>query len=253
MVKVTVIGSGNVAQHLITAFENSDSTELVQVFSRDVSKVLHLVSEDQAIDDLSLLVPADLYIISVTDGAVAKVSQNLPFTNQFVVHTSGSMPTDALDPKNRRGVFYPLQTFTKNKPVNFKEIPMCLEAELAGDYALLEKTASAISNHIYRIGSEQRKALHVAAVFVNNFTNHLYFLADKICAENQLPFDILKPLIAETANKVRLLSPDEAQTGPAKRNDINTIETHLSFLKEEHFKNIYRTLTQSIIDHGKKL
>jgi predicted short-subunit dehydrogenase-like oxidoreductase (DUF2520 family) len=253
MVKVTIIGSGNVAQHLVTAFGNSDCTELVQVSSRDVSKISHLVSENQAIDDLSLLAPADLYIISVTDAAIAEVSRNLPFTNQLVVHTSGSMPTEVLDSKNRKGVFYPLQTFTKNKPVNFREIPLCLEAELASDYAILEETARAISNHIYSIGSEQRKALHVAAVFVNNFTNHLYQLADEICAENQIPFDILKPLIAETANKVRLLSPAEAQTGPAKRHDTNTIETHLAFLKDENLQNIYKILTQSIIDHGKKL
>jgi predicted short-subunit dehydrogenase-like oxidoreductase (DUF2520 family) len=182
MVKVTVIGSGNVAQHLVTAFANSDSTELVQVFSRDISKISHLVSENHAIDDLALLTPADVYIISVTDAAISEVSRNLPFTNQLVVHTSGSMSTEVLDSKNRNGVFYPLQTFTKNKPVNFTDIPLCLEAELASDYAILEETARAISNQIYNIGSEQRKAVHVAAVFVNNFTNHLYQLADDICA-----------------------------------------------------------------------
>lgn len=253
MVKVCIIGSGNVAQHLITAFANSGSTELVQVFVRDKSKVAHLVAAEIATDDLNALAEADLYIIAVSDGAIAEVSASFPFSGRLVAHTSGSVPIGAIDGKNRRAVFYPLQTFTKNKPVNFKEIPICIEVEHQADYAVLEQTAAAISSVIYPIDSSQRKALHVAAVFVSNFTNHLYQIGSEICEQNNIPFDILKPLIAETANKVRLLSPRDAQTGPARRNDTQTIEAHLAFLRDENQHRLYEILTQSIISNGKKL
>jgi len=253
MVKVTVIGSGNVAGHLITAFENSDSLELVQVFSREVSKVSHLVGAGAAVDDFRALADADLYVIAVSDDAIAEVSKRLPFAGRLVVHTSGSMPPGILDQKHRRGVFYPLQTFTRNKPVNFREIPICLEVEALSDYATLETVARSISDKVFAIDSNQRKALHLAAVFASNFTNHLYKIASDICAENSLPFDILIPLIAETANKVRLLSPSDAQTGPAKRNDSQTIAAHLELLPDERRRAIYEILTQSIIDDGKKL
>lgn len=253
MVKVCIIGSGNVAQHLIAAFANSGSTDLVQVFARDASKVSHLLPHSAITDNLTDLADADLYIISVTDSAIADVSAGLPFSGRLVAHTSGSVPIDAIDGKNRKGVFYPLQTFSKNKPVNFKEIPLCIEAEHEPDYSILEQAAKAISDQLYRIDSKQRKALHVAAVFVNNFTNHLYQIGNEICEDNNIPFDILKPLIAETANKIRLLSPKDAQTGPAKRHDTQTIEAHLEFLKDTDLRNLYSILTQSIINNGKKL
>ena len=113
--------------------------------------------------------------------------------------------------------------------------------------------ATAISDNVHAINSHQRKALHVAAVFVNNFTNYLYQLGNEICIENHVPFDILKPLILETADKLLTLSPKEAQTGPAKRNDVSTIEAHESFLSNENQSTIYKILTQSIQNHGKKL
>ena len=130
---------------------------------------------------------------------------------------------------------------------------MCIEAENQADYQVLELVAKTISDTVFNINSEQRKALHVAAVFVNNFVNHLYQIGHDICIENNIPFEILNPLIQETANKVISLSPKEAQTGPAKRNDTQTINSHLSFLSDETQKEIYKTLTKSIIDNDKKL
>ncbi|HLA55124.1 MAG TPA: Rossmann-like and DUF2520 domain-containing protein [Flavobacterium sp.] len=253
MIKVSIIGSGNVAQHLMKAFAKSGAVDLLQVFSRKPETISDLISADKIIDDFNALSQADLYIIAVTDSAIAAVSQQLPFTGRLVVHTSGSLSADALDSKNRRGVFYPLQTFTKNKDVDFKMIPICLETENKSDYEVLEHVAKTISGNVFPIDSTQRKALHVAAVFVNNFTNHLYKIANDICTENNVPFDILKPLIAETADKVMVLSPKEAQTGPAKRNDTNTIDAHLAFLSNGNLQPIYKILTQSIIDDGKKL
>ena len=257
MVKVVIIGSGNVAQHLIAAIQNAQilesEIELVQVYSRQTARVSHLVNVEQITNDLNALVEADVYIISVSDDAIGAISSQLPFKNRLVVHTSGSVPLNALDEDNRKGVFYPLQTFTKNKPVEFKTIPICLESENATDFQLLDKVAKSISDKVFAINSDQRKALHVAAVLVNNFTNHLYQIGQEICQEHQVPFEILKPLIAETANKIMILSPDEAQTGPAKRNDTKTIATHEAFLAQDNHLNIYKILTQSIQENGKKL
>lgn len=253
MIKITIIGSGNVAQHLIDAFAKSNAVEIIQVFSRTQKQISPLLDTSKITNDWNALAEADLYIIAVSDDAIADVSSQLPFKNRLVVHTSGSASLTSLDSKNRKGVFYPLQTFTKGKAIDFKTIPFCLEAQLESDYALLEKAASAISESIHNIDSHQRKALHVAAVFVNNFTNYLYQLGNDICQENHVSFDILKPLILETAEKLLTISPKDAQTGPAKRNDITTIEAHESFLSNKNQSTIYKILTQSIQNHGKKL
>ncbi|RDI54935.1 Rossmann-like and DUF2520 domain-containing protein [Flavobacterium glaciei] len=257
MVKIVIIGSGNVAQHLIAAFQNvqiqGSEIELVQVYSRQTSSVSHLVDLEQITTNLESLAEADLYIIAVSDDAIGAISSQLPFKNRLVVHTSGSVPLNALDEDNRKGVFYPLQTFTKNKPVDFRTIPICLESENATDFQLLDKVAKSISEKVFAINSDQRKALHVAAVFVNNFTNHLYQIGQEICQEHQVPFEILKPLITETAHKIMVLSPEEAQTGPAKRNDSETIAAHEAILSQPNHLDIYKTLTQSIQENGKKL
>jgi predicted short-subunit dehydrogenase-like oxidoreductase (DUF2520 family) len=253
MISVIIIGSGNVAQHLISAFAKSDSVEVIQAFARDKNSLTHLLDSQQIIHDFSKLKEADLYIIAISDNAITEVSTQLPFLNRLVVHTSGSIPMNELNSKNRKGVFYPLQTFSKSKEINFEEVPICLETEIEKDYQILETVAKAISNKIYAISSIQRKAIHVSAVFVCNFVNHLYQIGNEICIENNIPFAILKPLIEETASKIKTLSPLDAQTGPAKRNDSQTINTHLNFLTNENQKEIYKLLTKSIIDHGKKL
>lgn len=253
MTKVSIIGSGNVAQHLIQAFQSNPAIELVQVFARNPKNVTNLLDSDRITSDYTQLQQADLYIIAVSDDAIAEVSENLALNNQLVVHTSGTVTLNALANKNRRGVFYPLQTFSKDKAVNFKTIPICIEAENEKDTTTLKLIANAISDAVYDINSEQRKALHVAAVFVNNFVNHLYQIGNEICDANTIPFAILKPLIQETANKIATLSPKAAQTGPAKRNDISTIAAHQQFLTDENQAAIYNLLTQSIQDNGKKL
>jgi predicted short-subunit dehydrogenase-like oxidoreductase (DUF2520 family) len=253
MIKVTLIGAGNVAQHLISTFLTAPEIEIVQVYSRSSTTGIPEIDSKKIVSNFTDLKEADLYILAVSDDAIANVSAQLPFGNRLVVHTSGAAPLDALNDNNRKGVFYPLQTFTKGKQVDFKKIPMCLETLAPEDYFILEKVANAISDNVHSINSHQRKALHVAAVFVNNFTNYLYQLGDEICIENHVPFDILKPLILETAEKLLTLSPKEAQTGPAKRNDLSTIEAHESFLSNENQSTIYKILTQSIQNHGKKL
>ena len=253
MIQVVIIGSGNVAQHLISAFAKCESVAVIQVFARDKNTLTHLLDSNKITSNFTDLKEADIYIIAVSDDAIAEVSSKIPFTNKLVAHTSGSFSIDDLDNKNRKAVFYPLQTFSKNVAINFKEIPICLEAQNKEDYTILEKVAQNISDKTYIINSNQRKALHVSAVFVCNFVNHLYQIGNEICQENQLDFDILKPLIQETANKIMKLSPNDAQTGPAKRNDTQTINSHLNFLSDQNQKDIYKMLTKSIIDNGKKL
>jgi len=253
MIKIVIIGSGNVALHLIHAFTKSKEIEVSQVFSRRKEAIFPLLDSSKITDNFNDLVEADLYIISVSDDAISKVSSQLPFENHLVVHTSGSVPMNSLDDKNRKGIFYPLQTFTKGKEVDFKPIPICLESENESDFDLLEKVAKSISNSAFKSDKKQRKALHIAAVFVNNFVNEMYRIGNEICDENKIPFEILKPLILETVNKVMTLSPKEAQTGPAKRNDQQTIEAHLDFLSNENHTTIYKILTQSIQNNGKEL
>jgi predicted short-subunit dehydrogenase-like oxidoreductase (DUF2520 family) len=253
MITISIIGSGNAAQHLILAFEKSSEVQLIQVFSRDKNKVKALVDSQKIINDYDDLQKVDLIIIAVSDHAIVEVSSKIPFQNQLVAHTSGAVSLNDLDAKNRKSVFYPLQTFSKNKEINFFEIPICLEAQNESDFEILKKIAQTISHKTYKINSEQRKSLHVSAVFVCNFVNHLYQIGNEICTENNVDFEILKPLILETANKIKTLSPKEAQTGPAKRQDSQTINSHLAFLSDENQKEIYKILTKSIIDDGKKL
>jgi len=253
MIRITIIGSGNVAQHLIKAFTKSELVEIVQVYARKKEALSSLIEFDKITSDFEELQESDLYIIAVSDKAIADVSKQLPFQNRIVVHTSGAASLDVLDTKNRKGVFYPLQTFSKNKEIDFSIIPLCLEAENTFDFRVLETVAKSISNAVFAINSDQRKALHVAAVFVNNFTNHLYHMGQEICEEHQVPFEILRPLIQETAEKINTLNPVDAQTGPAKRNDLVTIDAHLAYLTSENQKNIYKLITQSIQDDRQAL
>ena len=251
MIKVTLLGSGNVAQHLTAAFAASKQVQLCEIYARSVPD-FDVPANTVIVNKIEDLNESDLYIIAVSDSAISEISNQLDFQGKLVVHTSGSIPLITLNPKNKRGVFYPLQTFSKQKQVDFKSVPLCLESEFEADYKILETVAHSLSNSIYKINSNQRKALHVAAVFANNFTNHLYAQAADICKANNVPFDILRPLIEETGSKIQTLSPLEAQTGPAIRNDENTIKAHLDFLTDKNQHEIYTLLTKSI-RNGRKL
>ncbi|MXN90482.1 DUF2520 domain-containing protein [Flavobacterium sp. Sd200] len=246
MLKVVIIGSGNVAQHLIKALDVAKNVQLVQVYARNPESLNYLLPIDKITNSFSELKDADVYIIAVSDNVIAQVSAQLPFNDKLVVHTSGSTGLEQIQGNNRRGVFYPLQTFSKNKEIDFSTVPLCLESEFESDYAILQTLAHALSNSVYQINSAQRQSLHVAAVFACNFVNHLYKIGNDVCNEKNIPFGILKPLIQETADKINYLSPLEAQTGPAVRNDTATLQRHLNFLEDENQKEIYTLLTQSI-------
>jgi predicted short-subunit dehydrogenase-like oxidoreductase (DUF2520 family) len=253
MIRIVIIGSGNVAQHLIKAFDKNNTVEVIQVFARNNNAISSIFDTTKITDSYTTILEADLYIIAVSDSAIMDVAHKIPCQNKLIVHTSGSVSMDDLGVTNRRGIFYPLQTFSKSKEVNFKEIPIGIEAQNETDYQLLETVAKSISDTFFRINSKQRKALHVSAVFVSNFVNYLYQIGHSICDDNNISFEILQPLIQETAQKIKTLSPIEAQTGPAIRRDTQTVNAHLAFLTDENQKDIYKLLTKSIIDHGKKL
>ncbi|SFW61137.1 Rossmann-like domain-containing protein [Sinomicrobium oceani] len=243
MITVVIIGSGNVATHLCTAFRNSTGVRVIQTFNRK-NKAIGTIP---VTDDYALLRLADLYIIAVSDDAIAEVSQQLPFTGRLVVHTSGSVALEELHSGNRKGVFYPLQSFSMNKTVNFADIPLCIEAADESDTVFLKTVAGSISDHVHPVDSDQRRSLHLSAVFVNNFTNYMYTIGHELCKENRLPFDLLRPLIRETAAKIEDVSPEEAQTGPARRHDESTIRKHLDLLKPHPgYEEIYRLLSKNI-------
>ena len=246
MISVVILGAGNVASHLYKAFYKAEEVSVKQWYNRSIKPIQSFSKKVSITDDLSQLVEADIYILAVSDDAIASLSKKLPFENRLVVHTSGSTSAYDIDKKNRRGVFYPLQTFSKSKALDFLTIPVCIETLVKKDYSFVKSLARTITNKTHRINSDQRQALHLAAVFVNNFTNQLYRVAHEITESQGAEFDILKPLIVETANKVQALSPYLAQTGPALRNDKKTIKRHLKQLEKKEHKAIYELLTQSI-------
>ncbi|WP_299439012.1 DUF2520 domain-containing protein [uncultured Aquimarina sp.] len=254
MITIVILGAGNVAQHLYTAFLNQKSVTVLQCYNRKGVRLHKDQKRDTITSDLGALIKADVYILAVSDDAIEDVSNSLPFQDRLVVHTSGSVLMTDINNKNYRGVFYPLQTFSIGKDVNFSNIPFCIEADQEQDVKLLKKIASLLSKKIYDISSDQRKVLHVAAVFVNNFTNYMFSVGNEICSENKVPFEILHPLIQETAKKIVKIQPDKAQTGPAIRNDIQTIERHLEILKDNSQKELYKMLTEAIQSkYGKEL
>ncbi|BFP42880.1 DUF2520 domain-containing protein [Flavobacteriaceae bacterium GF1] len=245
MLSVVLLGTGNVAHHLFHAFSKSKDIAVHQVYGRNSEALKDFEPKVSTTTSIAKIAEADMYILAVSDSSVTEVSKTLRGKKGTVVHTSGSVPMDAIKSK-QRGVFYPLQTFTKGNEVDFREIPICIEAEGEENRLLLETLGKSISNHVYRISSAQRKKLHLCAVLVNNYPNHLYHMAHEICAENKIPFHLLFPLILETVNKIRHLSPKEAQTGPARRNDIVTMQQHISQLQDPLQQKIYQLLSESI-------
>lgn len=245
MIKVCILGAGNVAFHLAYQLIKTDKVQLCQMYNRTKSKLNPFENEVIITDNLNDLIEADIYIIASSDAAINSLSNQLPFKNRLVAHTSGSQEISCLSTNNRRAVFYPLQSLSKSKPIDFSEIPICIEAENENDLNLLQTLAQSLSTKVYPISSEQRKYIHVSAVFVNNFVNHLYHIGSEICLEKEIPFEILMPLIKETADKINYLSPKLAQTGPAIRKDSITIENHLQLLSPKN-EALYKLLTSSI-------
>ncbi len=253
---IVLLGSGNVATHLGRAFKMAGQN-IVQVWSRDIGHAKELADTigSEAVSDMDdLNTSADLYIIAVSDDAIRSVAGQLKVGDKLIVHTSGSTPLDVLDGVSEHtGVFYPLQTFSTNKAVDFRQIPIAIEANNTEDLAAIRSIADRLSERVTELNSSQRKALHVAAVFACNFTNHLFALSQELLEANKLDFDLIRPLIAETAGKIYLNDPKSVQTGPAVRNDVSTISSHLEMLKDQpEMQEIYEKLSQSIVNLHKR-
>ena len=247
---IVLLGSGNVATHLAIALK-AVGENIVQVFSPNLEHAKQLAAKlnTQAINNLAEINnQADLYIISVKDDAIAEVVNGLSNVDGLVVHTSGTTDIKVISSVLKKaGVFYPLQTFSKAKELNFNNIPLCIESTDAEQVEILKVLAHKLSNKVYELDGEKRKILHLAAVFACNFTNHLYSMANELLVKNDLDFDIIRPLIAETANKVLIDLPANVQTGPAVRNDESTMNKHLSMLADlPELQEIYETLSNSI-------
>ena len=249
--RITIIGSGNVATHLAAAFKNAGH-RIVQVYSRDMQNAALLayhVGAD-AIDNLDEINPeTDVFIISVKDDVIIPIAGRLAQYKKLIVHTSGATHIEALLAiTDNAGVFYPLQTFSKTKEVDFWSVPLCIEGGDEQITRYLEQLARTVSNNVYRVNSAQRKVLHLAAVFACNFPNYLYGVAQQLLGENDMGFEMLRPLILETAQKVQTHLPADVQTGPAVRNDETTMTAHLQMLNNgPGLAEIYKLLSQEII------
>ncbi|MFY9153314.1 MAG: DUF2520 domain-containing protein [Prolixibacteraceae bacterium] len=262
MIKNTVIiGAGNLATQLALSLQEK-AVPVRQIYSRTIESARELAEKVNAdfTNDLSQIYPdADLYVIAVKDSAIQEVLENLSLDeNSLIVHTAGSVSMQVLDGFSLNyGVFYPLQTFSKVRKVDFSVIPICIEANHPWSLVKLQELAAILSGTVRQINSEERKTLHLAAVFANNFVNHFYAVSANILQDKHLNFDLLKPLILETAEKVQSLQPVDAQTGPAQRNDEAVINAQLNLLQDRpEFQKIYSFVTESIFqfhqkhDHG---
>lgn len=248
--KIVVIGSGNVAT-LLGCRLKAMGHHMVQVYSPTAAHAHQLATKLQAevAENLSSVVSdADIYLIAVKDDAIPAVAQQLSHVGGVVVHTAGSVDVDILKPYcPRRGVLYPLQTISKDKELDFSVIPLFVEANTTADEAMLMGVASQLSTDVHRANSAARKAVHLSAVYACNFVNHLYALAYDVLEQHQLPFDVLKPLIAETSQKVMTMLPHDAQTGPAVRNDKSVMNSHLQMISDASQRQLYQLLSQSIM------
>ena len=252
---ITIIGAGRVGWHLAHKLSNAGFTINV-VWSRTYANALELAKgvNAEATSSLDFSNSAsELFILSLADEAYRNVIDKLQLPDKaIVIHTSGSLPMEVLAPLSATfGVFYPLQTFSREKEVLWSEIPLCLEASTPQVYNILADIASKISSRVVPMSSEQRRKLHIAAVFACNFSNHMLAIGSTLLQRNQLPHDILNPLIKETLEKALAIGPKAAQTGPARRNDQSVIQAHLRQLQNNsEWQDLYRLISEDIIKNS---
>ncbi|MCY0976109.1 DUF2520 domain-containing protein [Chryseobacterium wangxinyae] len=242
--QIVIIGSGNVAYHLAKAFKQNN-IHLAQIFGRNEEELKKISEELNVSFSTENLEEADLYIICVSDQSVENVSEIITKKNCLVAHTSGSLPKEILKGEYRKSSFYPLQTFSKSKDLEYSKIPFFIETENENDQKTLTDLASKISANVMKSDHEKRKYIHLTAVFACNFVNHLFTRAKEISDAQEIPFDYFLPLIDETVKKIHEIEPKSAQTGPAVRNDTRVLELHEQLLKDESLA-IYKTMNHSI-------
>jgi len=252
---VSFIGSGNLAWHLAPALDNAGYV-VKEVYSRNpkhagaLTERLYQAEIKKSLDFSAS--PSSLFIIATSDDAIEEIAQEIVLPDEaYLVHTSGSQALSALQfaAISQIGVLYPLQTFTRNKRIEFKDVPFFIESSSDETERVLFSVAKTLSSKVKKITSEERKALHIAAVFASNFTNHMLSISKRILEDNHLSFDLLKPLITETISKSLSIGPENTQTGPARRGDLEILDRHMEFLKDEQvIADIYKLISQDIID-----
>lgn len=253
--KIAILGAGNLAWNLAPALEDAGH-EITEVYARDLQKAKEITERIYTAvpkDDLDFSESrAELFILAIKDDALSEVADQVILPEgSILVHTSGAIPMEVLSQSSASyvGVFYPLQSFTKGKKVEFEEVPFLLESEDEGSLQLLKKVAKSLSQLVYILRAKDRQAVHVAAVFASNFTNHMLRIAEDILHRQGLDAELLKPLIIESISKSLQLGARKAQTGPAIREDYETLESHHHFLAyNEQLAEIYRLISQDIID-----
>ncbi|MEN2281861.1 Rossmann-like and DUF2520 domain-containing protein [Algoriphagus sp. SE2] len=253
--KIAVLGAGNVAWHLAPALENAGH-EVTEVYARDIDEAIKITGRlysSEAKNDLDFSESeAEIFILAVKDFAIPEVADEVILPEgSILVHTSGTMPLDILgySSASYTGIFYPLQSFTKDRKIDFEDVTFLLECEDEETLQKLRKLAKSLSSMNYVVKSKDRKAIHVAAVFASNFSNHMIRISEEIMRRQGLDFDMLKPLIVEQISKTLQIGAKKAQTGPAIREDYQTLEDHHRFLNyNDSIAEIYRLISQDIID-----
>lgn len=247
---VVFIGAGNVATHLSKRL-NEAGFPILQVFSRteNSARILaDMVNAGWTTNVAELIPNADIYILALKDSVLVPFLENAQLRGKFLIHCSGSLSIDILkDFTPHAGVFYPLQTFSESRKINFTEVPVFLEFSSKVMKQRLDAIARKLTKKVYYVDSHQRMILHIAAVFTCNFVNHFYTVAQQILIENNLDFEYLRPILEETLDKTKILNPFDAQTGPAVRNDSNIIDKHIKMLADHpDIQKIYSMISEHI-------
>jgi predicted short-subunit dehydrogenase-like oxidoreductase (DUF2520 family) len=248
---IIIIGSGNVAYNLVNAFSSS-GIRILQILARNERSAGPLAEKFKIpyiLHPSELNKQADLYILAVQDDLISAVAHSLKLKDHLLVHTSGFSPLEILSGASENtGVFWPLQTLTSGKPTDYQHMPVFVEGSSTGNEQMLADFAGLISENVRITGSTARRQIHLAAVIASNLTNHLYHIAATLLEKYDIPFEVLVPLIRETAGKAAMQHPLLNQTGPAARNDIGVLEAHLEMLRDmPDYQEIYRLLTENIV------
>lgn len=256
-IEIVVVGAGNMATRLSMALAES-GYKIVQVYSRTEQSAqklaLQLGGDVAYTNDIAGIYPyAQLYIFSISDSALPEVVAQMPANDALWVHTAGSMPMEVFAYKTPHyGVLYPMQTVSREKPIDWSDVPVFIEASTPRGLQTIREVANSISQNVKEATSQQRRALHLAAVFACNFTNHMYAIAEKLLQDEGLDFDVMKLLIRETESKAEVISPRMAQTGPAVRNDVNVMQKHLHLLQDTPEATLYALISQNIDKYKNK-
>lgn len=254
--RVTIIGAGNVGHNFGLAFRQAGYL-ISEIYSRTQNSAL-LLSQTLNCNYTTKLSElsdkTDIFVIAVNDDVIEEVITQIPHKDILIIHTSGSAPIQLFEDKGFKtyGIFYPVQSFSKHDVESLKPIPICVEANNKEAENLFLSLASSVSSKVYLLDSEKRKTLHVAAVFANNFANHMFHIANRILAKDKISFEIIRPLIEKTAVKIKSETPLNCQTGPAVRKDNKVINSHLEYLNnQEEYREIYKLITDDIVKSQK--